>query len=179
MTKTMLALLIGAAALPAVPAAAQEGAAFARPIAGTRPRGRTVGEDDALAAELLADEKERAEHVMLVDLGRNDVGRIARYGSVEVTDFMTVERYSHVLHIVSEVRGTLPADASAIDVFRATFPAGVCDWSVRGVGQLDVDGAWLSYADGVPFDTALLLQRDLERGVTGREDPDADAAQGG
>ena len=95
-----------------------------RPIAGTRPRGRTQGEDDALAAELLADEKERAEHVMLVDLGRNDVGRIARYGSVEVTDFMTVERYSHVLHIVSEVRGTLPADASAIDVFRATFPAG-------------------------------------------------------
>ena len=95
-----------------------------RPIAGTRPRGRTQGEDDALAAELLADEKERAEHIMLVDLGRNDVGRIARYGSVEVTDFMTVERYSHVLHIVSEVRGTLPPDASAIDVFRATFPAG-------------------------------------------------------
>ena len=95
-----------------------------RPIAGTRPRGRTPGEDDALAAELLADEKERAEHVMLVDLGRNDVGRIARYGSVEVTDFMTVERYSHVLHIVSEVRGTLPPDASAIDVFRAVFPAG-------------------------------------------------------
>ncbi|HEX2779880.1 MAG TPA: chorismate-binding protein [Gemmatimonadaceae bacterium] len=95
-----------------------------RPIAGTRPRGRTPGEDDALAAELLADEKERAEHIMLVDLGRNDVGRIARYGSVEVTDLMTVERYSHVLHIVSEVRGTLPADASAIDVFRAVFPAG-------------------------------------------------------
>jgi anthranilate synthase component I len=95
-----------------------------RPIAGTRPRGRTPGEDDALAAELLADEKERAEHVMLVDLGRNDVGRIARYGSVEVTDFMAVERYSHVLHIVSEVRGTLAPDASAIDVFRATFPAG-------------------------------------------------------
>jgi anthranilate synthase component 1 len=95
-----------------------------RPIAGTRPRGRTRGEDDALAAELLADEKERAEHIMLVDLGRNDVGRIARYGSVEVTDFMTVERYSHVLHIVSEVQGTIAPDASAIDVFRATFPAG-------------------------------------------------------
>jgi anthranilate synthase component 1 len=95
-----------------------------RPIAGTRPRGRTPGEDDALTAELLADEKERAEHIMLVDLGRNDVGRIARYGSVEVAEFMAVERYSHVLHIVSEVRGTLPADASALDVFRATFPAG-------------------------------------------------------
>ncbi|NUQ21273.1 MAG: anthranilate synthase component I [Gemmatimonadaceae bacterium] len=95
-----------------------------RPIAGTRPRGRTPGEDEALTAELLADEKERAEHIMLVDHGRNVVGRIARYGSVEVTDLMTVERYSHVLHIVSEVRGTLPANASAIDVFRAVFPAG-------------------------------------------------------
>ena len=95
-----------------------------RPIAGTRPRGRTPGEDDALSAELLADEKERAEHIMLVDLGRNDVGRIARYGSVEVTELMIVERYSHVLHLVSEVRGALPADASAVDVFRAVFPAG-------------------------------------------------------
>ena len=95
-----------------------------RPIAGTRPRGRSAGEDEALAAELLADEKERAEHIMLVDLGRNDVGRIARYGSVEVTDLMVVERYSHVLHLVSEVRGSLPADASAVDVFRAVFPAG-------------------------------------------------------
>ena len=95
-----------------------------RPIAGTRPRGRTIAEDDALTLELLADEKERAEHIMLVDLGRNDIGRIARYGSVEVTDLMTVERYSHVLHIVSEVRGALPPDASAIDVFRAVFPAG-------------------------------------------------------
>ena len=95
-----------------------------RPIAGTRPRGRTAGEDEALSAELLADEKERAEHIMLVDLGRNDVGRIARYGSVEVTDLMVVERYSHVLHLVSEVRGALPPDASAVDVFRAVFPAG-------------------------------------------------------
>jgi anthranilate synthase component 1 len=95
-----------------------------RPIAGTRPRGRTPGEDDALSAELLADEKERAEHIMLVDLGRNDVGRIARYGSVEVTELMVVEKYSHVLHIVSEVRGALPPDASAVDVFRAVFPAG-------------------------------------------------------
>ncbi|HEX2716647.1 MAG TPA: chorismate-binding protein [Gemmatimonadaceae bacterium] len=95
-----------------------------RPIAGTRPRGRTPAEDEALTAELLADEKERAEHIMLVDLGRNDVGRIARYGTVTVTDLMTVERYSHVLHIVSEVQGRLPAGASALDVFRAVFPAG-------------------------------------------------------
>jgi anthranilate synthase component 1 len=95
-----------------------------RPIAGTRPRGRTPDEDDAMATELLADEKERAEHVMLVDLGRNDVGRIAAYGSVQVTELMAVERYSHVLHIVSQVEGDLPAGVSALDAFRATFPAG-------------------------------------------------------
>ena len=95
-----------------------------RPIAGTRPRGRTPAEDDALAAELVADVKERAEHIMLVDLGRNDVGRIASYGTVKVTDLMTVERYSHVLHLVSEVQGGLPHGASALDVFRAAFPAG-------------------------------------------------------
>ncbi len=95
-----------------------------RPIAGTRPRGRTAAEDDALRAELLADEKERAEHVMLVDLGRNDVGRVAEFGSVTVTEMMAVERYSHVLHIVSQVEGTIAEGRSALDVFRATFPAG-------------------------------------------------------
>ncbi len=95
-----------------------------RPIAGTRPRGRTREEDEALAAELLADEKERAEHVMLVDLGRNDVGRVAEFGTVAVTELMVVERYSHVLHIVSQVEGRIPPDGSAIDAFRATFPAG-------------------------------------------------------
>jgi anthranilate synthase component 1 len=95
-----------------------------RPIAGTRPRGLTPEDDERLAAELLVDEKERAEHVMLVDLGRNDVGRIAKYGTVAVTDLMVVERYSHVFHIVSQVEGELQDDASAIDVFRATFPAG-------------------------------------------------------
>lgn len=95
-----------------------------RPIAGTRPRGLTAEEDGRLEAELLADEKERAEHVMLVDLGRNDVGRIAEFGTVRVSDLMTVERYSHVLHIVSQVDGTLAEGASAVDVFRATFPAG-------------------------------------------------------
>jgi len=95
-----------------------------RPIAGTRPRGATPADDERLTAELLADEKERAEHVMLVDLGRNDVGRIARYGSVKVTDFMTVERYSHVLHIVSQVEGELRDGCSALDAYRATFPAG-------------------------------------------------------
>jgi anthranilate synthase component 1 len=95
-----------------------------RPIAGTRWRGRTPAEDAALSTELLADEKERAEHVMLVDLGRNDVGRVARYGSVEVTELMAIERYSHVMHIVSQVEGLLRDGLSAIDVLRATFPAG-------------------------------------------------------
>ena len=101
-----------------------DGRITVRPIAGTRPRGRTADEDQALAAELLADEKERAEHVMLVDLGRNDVGRLARYGTVRVTDLMTVERYSHVFHIVSQVEGELSDGSSALDAFRAVFPAG-------------------------------------------------------
>lgn len=100
------------------------GRVVVRPIAGTRPRGRTPEEDDARAAELLADTKERAEHVMLVDLGRNDVGRVARYGSVQVTEMMKVERYSHVHHLVSQVEGTLRDDGSALETFRAVFPAG-------------------------------------------------------
>ncbi|MES2996010.1 MAG: anthranilate synthase component I [Verrucomicrobiota bacterium] len=95
-----------------------------RPIAGTRWRGRTPEEDDALAAELLADPKECAEHLMLVDLARNDVGRIAKHGAVTVDDFMIVERYSHVMHIVSNVSGELDPAHSAYDVLRATFPAG-------------------------------------------------------
>ena len=95
-----------------------------RPIAGTRWRGATPEEDDALAADLLADPKERAEHLMLVDLARNDVGRIAKHGKVFVDDFMIVERYSHVMHIVSNVHGELDPEHSAYDVLRATFPAG-------------------------------------------------------
>ncbi|MGQ9659873.1 MAG: anthranilate synthase component I [Thermochromatium sp.] len=95
-----------------------------RPIAGTRRRGHTEAEDQALEAELLADPKEQAEHLMLIDLGRNDVGRIAEIGSVRVTDKMIVERYSHVMHIVSNVIGRLKDGLSAIDVLRATFPAG-------------------------------------------------------
>jgi anthranilate synthase component 1 len=95
-----------------------------RPIAGTRPRGATREDDLRLEQDLLADPKERAEHVQLMDLGRNDVGRVARIGSVKVTENMIVERYSHVMHIVSNVEGTLKPDLSAIDVLRATFPAG-------------------------------------------------------
>jgi anthranilate synthase component 1 len=95
-----------------------------RPIAGTRPRGTTEQEDRELASELLGDEKEKAEHVMLVDLGRNDIGRIAEAGSVQVTDYMVIERYSHVMHIVSHVEGMLRKDFDAYDVIKATFPAG-------------------------------------------------------
>lgn len=95
-----------------------------RPIAGTRPRGSTEQEDRALADELIGDEKERAEHVMLVDLGRNDLGRVAQPGSVQVRDFMTIERYSHVMHIVSDVHGELKPEHDAFDLLKATFPAG-------------------------------------------------------
>jgi anthranilate synthase component 1 len=95
-----------------------------RPIAGTRPRGATPAEDARAAEELLADPKERAEHLMLIDLGRNDVGRVAAVGSVRVTEQMVIERYSHVMHIVSNVDGRIRPGLDAIDVFRASFPAG-------------------------------------------------------
>lgn len=98
--------------------------AITRPIAGTRPRGKDEEEDKRLEKELLADEKERAEHIMLVDLGRNDLGRVCRYGTVQVHDLMVIERYSHVMHIVSEVRGELRSDQDPFDVLQATFPAG-------------------------------------------------------
>lgn len=101
-----------------------DGIVTSRPIAGTRPRGKTREADLALADELLADPKERAEHVQLMDLGRNDVGRVAQIGSVKVTDNMMIERYSHVMHIVSNVEGKLKPNMDAIDVLKATFPAG-------------------------------------------------------
>jgi anthranilate synthase component 1 len=95
-----------------------------RPIAGTRPRGTTPEQDALLAEELMADPKERAEHVMLVDLGRNDLGRVCKTGTVEVSELMVIERYSHVMHIVSNVRGELAEGRDAFDLVRATFPAG-------------------------------------------------------
>jgi anthranilate synthase component 1 len=101
-----------------------DGTAELRPIAGTRPRGKSEQEDRQLANELLADEKEKAEHLMLVDLGRNDLGRVAVAGSVQVRDFMTVERYSHVMHLVSHIQATLLPEQDAYDLIRATFPAG-------------------------------------------------------
>ncbi len=101
-----------------------DGTVTVRPIAGTRRRGRSAEDDARMTAELMADEKERAEHLMLVDLGRNDVGRIAKYGSVKVSELMVIERYSHVLHLVSQVDGQLRDGLTAMDAFRASFPAG-------------------------------------------------------
>jgi len=95
-----------------------------RPIAGTRPRGADEAQDEALAHEMITDQKERAEHVMLVDLGRNDVGRVSQFGSVKVDRLMFVERYSHVMHIVSTIEGRLKPELTAIDALRACFPAG-------------------------------------------------------
>jgi anthranilate synthase component 1 len=95
-----------------------------RPIAGTRPRGKTPEQDKANELELLADPKERAEHVMLVDLGRNDVGRVCEYGSVRVPQFMALERYSHVMHLVSRVEGRLAEDRDRVDALVSCFPAG-------------------------------------------------------
>jgi len=102
----------------------EDGTVTARPIAGTRKRGATPAEDEALAEELLADQKERAEHLQLLDLGRNDVGRVAKIGSVKVTQQYVIERYSHVMHIVSNVEGQLKDDEGPVSVLKATFPAG-------------------------------------------------------
>lgn len=109
---------------PEILARAEESTVTVRPLAGTRKRGRTPEEDLALEQELLADEKECAEHTMLIDLGRNDIGRVCKIGTVKVTEKMAIERYSHVMHIVSNVEGELRDDASAMDVFKAAFPAG-------------------------------------------------------
>jgi len=102
----------------------ENGEAWTRPIAGTRPRGNTPGEDEAYACDLLADEKERAEHIMLVDLGRNDLGKVCNYGSVRAENLMQVERYSHVMHITTDVKGTLAANRSPLDALKSCFPAG-------------------------------------------------------
>lgn len=113
-----------AGASPELMTRVRDGRVYSRPIAGTRPRGSTQEEDQRFAAELLADPKERAEHVMLIDLARNDVGRVCEFGTVEVDDLMVVERYSHVMHIVSQVSGSLRPGVSGVDVLRATFPHG-------------------------------------------------------
>jgi anthranilate synthase component 1 len=131
----MFILKLGGMALvgssPELHVRCEEGKVQIRPIAGTRPRGKTPEEDDRLTAELLADPKERAEHVMLVDLARNDVGRVCNFNTVRLTDFMITERYSHVMHIVSNVEGQLAPGHSAYDVMRATFPAGTVSGSPK------------------------------------------------
>jgi anthranilate synthase component I len=113
--------------------------ATVRPLAGTRPRGKTVEEDNQLARELLADPKERAEHVMLVDLGRNDIGRVAKFGSVRLSDLMVVENYSHVMHISSSVTGVLRDEMDAMDAFKACMPAGTVSGApkVRAMQVID------------------------------------------
>jgi anthranilate synthase component 1 len=121
--------LVGAS--PELHVRCEKGKVQIRPIAGTRPRGETPEEDDRLCAELLADPKERAEHVMLVDLARNDVGRVCKFDTVRLTDFMITERYSHVMHIVSNVEGELNPGHTAYDVMRATFPAGTVSGSPK------------------------------------------------
>ena len=114
--------IIGAS--PEILVRVEDGAVMTRPLAGTRPRGKSPAQDTMLEQELRSDEKERAEHIMLVDLGRNDIGRVSEPGTVEVSDLMDVERYSHVMHLVTHVQGKLRRDMSALDALRACFPAG-------------------------------------------------------
>jgi len=114
--------IIGAS--PEILVRVEDGAVMTRPLAGTRPRGKTPDEDAVLEQELRSDEKERAEHIMLVDLGRNDIGRVSKPGTVEVSDLMEVERYSHVMHLVTHVQGRLQDDLTAFDALRVCFPAG-------------------------------------------------------
>lgn len=148
-----------------------------RPIAGTRPRGADSKADTSLAKDLLADPKERAEHVMLVDLGRNDLGRVCEYGTIKVSDFFTVEKYSHVMHIVSHVEGTLRPELTAFDLVRAAFPAGTVSGApkVRAmeiIAELESDprnayAGMIGYFgfDGA-MDTCLAIRTMVGRGDT-------------
>jgi anthranilate synthase component 1 len=146
-----------------------------RPIAGTRRRGATPEEDALLAEELLADAKERAEHVMLVDLGRNDIGRVAEIGTVQLENFMEVERYSHVMHIVSTVEGDLRAEYTALDALAAAFPAGTVSGApkVRAMEIIDeleptrrgpYAGATGYYGVDGRLDTCITLRTALLKG---------------
>jgi anthranilate synthase component 1 len=148
-----------------------------RPIAGTRPRGADANADAALVDELLADPKERAEHVMLVDLGRNDLGRVCEYGTVRVSDFFTIEKYSHVMHIVSHVEGKLKPELTAFDLVRASFPAGTVSGApkVRAleiISELEpvARGAYAGMVGYFGFDgnmdTCLALRTMVARGET-------------
>ena len=148
-----------------------------RPLAGTRRRGKTPEEDEALAAELIADPKERAEHIMLVDLGRNDVGRIAQYGSVKISDVMAVEKYSHVMHICSNVTGKLEPGKTAFDALRACLPAGTLSGAPKVRAMQIIDelephrrgpyGGAVGYVDfSGNMDTCIALRTMVIRGAT-------------
>jgi len=151
--------------------------ATVRPIAGTRPRGATHDEDNQLGEELLADPKERAEHVMLVDLGRNDLGRVCEYGTVTVPNMMYIERYSHVMHIVSQVEGKLKRDMNAFSLLRATFPAGTLSGApkirameiieeLEGTRRGIYGGAIGYFSYGGSMDTCITIRTVLLRGKT-------------
>ena len=154
----------------------RDGVVYSRPIAGTRPRGRTETEDRELERDLLADPKERAEHVMLVDLARNDLGRVCTYGSVTVDDFMVIERYSHVMHIVSGISGEIRDGIGPIDVLRATFPHGTVSGApkVRAMEIIDeleptARGPYAGAVGYVDFsgtlDTAIALRTCVIKGT--------------
>jgi anthranilate synthase component 1 len=166
-----------AGASPELMVRVRDGTVSSRPIAGTRPRGADPEADAALEEELVADPKERAEHVMLVDLARNDVGRVAEYGTVSVDDLMVVERYSHVMHLVSGVSGTLRREASPVDVLRATFPHGTVTGApkVRAMEIIDelepvARGPYAGAAGYIDFsgnlDTAIALRTMVTDGTT-------------
>ena len=165
--------LIGAS--PEILVTEDKGEVVTRPIAGTRRRGATEEQDKALEEELLADEKERAEHIMLVDLHRNDIGRVCEPGSVECDELMVVERYSHVMHIVSNVRGSLGPDRDQFDVLRATFPAGTLSGApkIRAMEIIDeleplrrgpYGGAIGYFGFGGAMDTCITLRTIVMRG---------------
>lgn len=152
-----------------------DGVAMVHPIAGTRPRGATPEVDAANATDLLADTKERAEHLMLVDLGRNDLGRVCEPGSVEVVDFMSIERYSHVMHIVSTVTGRVRPDQDALDVVQATFPAGTLSGAPKPMAMTIIDeletsrrgfyGGCVGYFDFAgDADTAIAIRSAVVKG---------------
>lgn len=165
------------AASPELHARFEDGRATVRPIAGTRRRGRTPEEDAAMARELINDPKERAEHVMLVDLGRNDIGRIAKYGTVTVPDLMVIENYSHVMHIVSSVEGEVRDGLDMFDVLRATFPAGTLSGApkvrtMQLIEELEGErrgiygGAAGYFSFGKQMDTCIIIRTILMIGDT-------------
>jgi anthranilate synthase component 1 len=167
--------LIGAS--PEMMVRLEDGIASVRPIAGTRPRGADEADDVRLETELLADEKERAEHVMLVDLGRNDLGRVCDYGTVSVPDMMYIERYSHVMHIVSRVQGKIRQGMNAFDLLRATFPAGTLSGApkvrameiieeLEGTRRGPYGGAVGYFSFDGSMDTCITIRTMLMRGST-------------